>query len=128
MAADSAVGALQRVRAACTALPEVTERLSHGTPTWFVRDRRSFAMFWDDHHGDGRLCLWLAAPPDVRATLVEANPQAYFVPPYVGHRGWVGVRLDRDLPWSAVEYAIADAHRVVEAVTPRPGPARGSPP
>ena len=89
--------ALERVRALCLALPEATERPSHGSPAWFVRDKRCFVMFLDDHHGDGRLALWCAAPEGMQHALVAGDPEAYFVPPYVGHRGWVGVRLDRAL-------------------------------
>jgi hypothetical protein len=106
-------GALARVRAACLALPEVTERLSHGSPTWFVRGRKTFVMFLDNHHDDGRLALWCAAPEGMQETLVRAEPDHYFRPPYVGHRGWIGIRLDRDLPWTEVEGAIEDAYACV---------------
>jgi hypothetical protein len=101
---------LERVRAACLALPEVTERLSHGHPAFFVRGRKAFVMYLDDHHGDGRLALWCAAPAGVQAGLVGTAPEQYFVPPYVGHRGWLGVRLDRGLPWDAIAGAIEDAY------------------
>ena len=101
------------VRAVCTALPDVTERPSHGAPTWFVRDKRAFVMYLDDHHGDGRLALWCAAPPGAQEALV--TDEGYFVPPYVGHRGWVGVRLDRGLPDDEVREACEEAYRVVAA-------------
>ena len=104
---------LERVREACLALPETSERLSHGGPAFFVREKRCFVMYLDDHHGDGRLALWCAAPEGMQHALVSGNPDTYFVPPYVGHRGWVGVRLDRDLPWDEVAGAIEDAWRVV---------------
>ena len=100
---------LERVREACLALPEVTERLSHGAPSFFVRDRRCFVMVMDDHHGDGRFPLWCAAPEGMQHALVAGAPDSYFVPPYVGHRGWIGVRLDRGLPWDEVAGAIEDA-------------------
>jgi hypothetical protein len=105
----AAAGALERVRELCLALPETTERLSHGSPCWFVRDKRCFVMFLDDHHGDGRLALWCAAPEGMQRALVDAAPEHYFVPPYVGHRGWLGVRLDRDLSWDEIAGAIEDA-------------------
>ena len=105
--------ALSRVRRACLALPESSERLSHGAPTFFVRERTAFAMFMDDHHGDGRLALWCAAPEGAQAALVESNPDAYFVPPYVGGRGWLGIRLDRELDWRDVAGAIEDAFAAV---------------
>jgi len=100
--------ALERVRTLCLALPEATERLSHGAPSFFV-GKRTFAMFLDSHHRDGRLALWCAAPPGLQEALVEANADAYFRPPYVGHRGWIGVRLDRDLPWDEIAGALEDA-------------------
>ena len=84
---------LERTREICLALPEVTERLSHGSPTFFVRGKKTFVMYHDDHHGDGRLALWCAAPDGVQAEVVELEPDRFFVPPYVGHRGWVGVQL-----------------------------------
>ena len=104
---------LDRVRAVCLGLPEVTERLSHGSPTFFVRGRRAFVMYLDDHHGDGRLALWCAAPQGMQERLVAGEPEHYFRPPYVGHRGWVGVRLDRDLDFEQVAGAIEDAYATV---------------
>ena len=101
---------LARVRAFCATLPETQERLSHGSPTFFVRGKRAYAMYLDDHHGDGRLALWCAAPPGMQAAFVESRPDCHFVPPYVGHRGWLGVRLDRGLPWDEVEGALEDAY------------------
>jgi hypothetical protein len=101
--------ALARVRAACLALPGVVERPSHGAPTFFVEGKRSFVMFMDHHHDDGRLAIWCAAAEGVQEALVAGNPDAYFRPPYVGHRGWIGVRLDRDLTWDEVAGTIEDA-------------------
>jgi len=100
---------LERVRAICLALPETSERPSHGAPTFFIRGKRSFVMYLDDHHGDGRLAIWCAAPLGAQDELVETAPERYFVPPYVGHRGWIGLRLDRDAAWSEVEAVIEDA-------------------
>jgi hypothetical protein len=103
---------LQRVRAICLALPDVTERLSHGEPSWFVRDKKMFATFADHHHDD-RLAFWCAAPQGEQEALVAADPRRYFVPPYVGGRGWVGVRLDVDVEWPVVEEIVKDAYRTV---------------
>jgi hypothetical protein len=105
--------ALSRVRSLCLALPETTERLSHGAPTWFVRDKKTFVMYLDDHHGDGRLALWCAAPADVQPALVREEPERFFVPPYVGPRGWLGVRLDVDVDWDEVAGIVEDAYRMV---------------
>lgn len=115
--ADVVTDALARVRAACLALPEVGERLSHGAPTFFVRGKKSFVMFHDDHHGDGRLALWVAAAPGVQAEMVDEEPDRFFVPPYVGHRGWLGVRLDCDPDWDEVAGVCADAFRQVAPKT-----------
>ena len=123
MTGSSRAEALARVRALCLALPESNERPSHGSPAFFVRDKRCFVMFLDDHHGDGRLALWCAAPEGMQHALVSGNPESYFVPPYVGHRGWIGVRLDRALGWDEIAGAIEDAwtavapKRLVEAFT-----------
>jgi hypothetical protein len=116
---------LERLRALCLALPEVTERLSHGAPTFFVRGKRAFVMVMTDHHGDGRFALWCAAPDGMQKMLVEADPERFFVPPYVGHRGWLGVRLDRVLHWDEVTGIAEDAYaevapkRLVEATRAR---------
>lgn len=103
--------ALEEVRRICLALPEVTEKLSHGSPTFFAK--KSFLMFHDDHHGDGRLAVWVAAPVGAQDEMVTAEPERFFVPPYVGHRGWLGVRLDLEPDWDEVAQIIVDAYRAV---------------
>ena len=110
---------LERVRRLCLALPEATERLSHGAPTFFVRGKKTFVMFLDDHHGDGRLALWCSAPPGVQAAVVEEDPVRFFVPPYVGHRGWIGVRLDIDVDWDEIAGVVEDAYRDRRPQAPR---------
>src|SRR6266545_3498883 len=102
--------ALQRVRKICLALPEVTERLSHGAPTFFVRGKKTFVMYHDDHHGDGRLALWCPAQPGAQEAMVRVEPDRFFRPPYVGHRGWLGVRLDVDVDWDEVAAIAEDAY------------------
>ena len=104
----------KRMREVCISLPEVTERLSHGTPTWFVRDKKVFAQIWPKgHHSDEFPHLWLAAPPGAQEMLVEADPDRFFRPPYVGGRGWIGVRLDRTVDWDEVADLSRDAYRVI---------------
>ncbi|MBB5773259.1 MmcQ/YjbR family DNA-binding protein [Nonomuraea jabiensis] len=104
--------ALERLRALCLALPEVTERPSHGEPTWFVRGKKTFVMFADHHHDD-RLAFWCAAPPGAQAELVAEDPERFFRPPYVGHRGWLGVYLDVEVDWAEVAEIVADAYRQI---------------
>jgi hypothetical protein len=104
---------LARVRSVCMAFPETIERLSHGAPTFFAGGKKTFVMFLDDHHGDGRLAIWCAAPPGIQATLVDEEPKRFFVPPYVGPRGWVGVRLDVDVDWDEVAGIVEDGFREV---------------
>jgi hypothetical protein len=104
---------LQRIRELCLALPETSERLSHGQPTFFVRDKRSFLMVLDNHHGDGRFAIWCAAEDGAQELLMEADPERFFRPPYVGHRGWLGVRLDRGLNWDELAGIVEDAYAEV---------------
>ena len=103
-----------RLREICLALPEVTERASHGVPTWFVRDKKSFAQLWaDGHHGNAFPHLWCAGLPGAQEALVGSAPDRFFRPPYVGHRGWIGVRLDGDVDWAELAELCADAYRAV---------------
>ncbi|NRQ35926.1 MmcQ/YjbR family DNA-binding protein [Nonomuraea sp. NN258] len=117
---------LDRLRALCLALPEVTERLSHGEPTWFVRGKKTFVMFADHHHDD-RLAFWCAAPPGAQEELVAEAPERFFRPPYVGHRGWLGVYLDVAVDWAEIAEIVADAYRriapksLAERLTPGQG-------
>jgi hypothetical protein len=104
---------LARLRSICLALPAVSERPSHGAPTFFVRGKRSFLMVLTDHHGDGRFAIWCAAEPGVQAMLVDADSERFFVPPYVGHRGWLGFRLDRELDWNELAGIVEDAYAEV---------------
>lgn len=103
---------LPGVRSLCLALPEVTERLSHGQPTWFIRGKTSFVMYSDHLHG-GPLSFWCAAPPGAQDVLVAGAPDRYYIPPYVGGRGWLGVRLDVPLDWAEIGGVISDAYRTV---------------
>jgi hypothetical protein len=105
---------LERLRAICLALPAVTERPSHGAPTFFVQDKKTFVQFWvDGHHQDDFPHLWCAAPPGVQEELVASEPDRFFRPPYVGGRGWIGVRMDGAVDWDEVAGICEDAYRVV---------------
>jgi len=101
---------LPRLRELCLALPEVTEKTSHGEPTWFVR--KTFVMYANHHHDD-RLAFWCAAPPGAQEELVAEDPERFFRPPYVGHRGWLGVYLDVPVDWAEIAEIVTEAYRVI---------------
>ena len=112
----TAARATERVRSLCLALPEATERVSHGEAAWFVRRAPQFVTMADRHHDD-RLALWAAAPAGAQADWVARGRARYFVPPYVGGRGWIGAYLDEPAPdWDAVADIVEDAYR---AIAPR---------
>jgi len=101
----------ERVRAICLGFPGVTEKLSHGAPSFFAG--RQFCAVWvDGHHDQEFPHLWCAAPPGGQEELV-AQGDRYFRPPYVGGRGWVGVRLEGKLDWKELEEVLEDAYRTV---------------
>jgi hypothetical protein len=105
---------LGRLRPACLGLPAVTERESHGAPTFFVQGKRAFVNAWvEGHHDHTFPHLWCAAPAGSQEALIGLDPAAYFRPPYVGGRGWVGVRLDVGLPWDDVVDRCEEAYRAV---------------
>lgn len=105
---------LARLREICSALPEVTERPSHGAPTWFVRDQKAFVTLWQyGHHDHDFPHLWCAAPPGGQVELVATDPDRFFRPPYVGGRGWLGVRLDGKVDWDEIAELCVDAYRAV---------------
>ena len=92
--------------------PETDERISHGSPT-FWGGKKTFASFHDNHHGDGRVAVWVKSEFETQADLVEADPDVFFVPPYVGPSGWLGVRLEGRVDWSMVESVLQDGYRLV---------------
>lgn len=100
------------VRQYCLSLPEVTERLSHGAPAFFVG--RQFLQLWPDgHHEHDFAHLWCAAAPGAQAEHVARGPATFFRPPYVGARGWIGVRLDRAIDPDELALVCLDAYRIV---------------
>lgn len=105
----------ERLRAICLSFEGATEKLSHGSPAFFVGGRL-FATYDDYHHGAKHAATWLAAPPGAQEMLIAADPERYFRPPYVGHRGWVAVVLDTEPDWDDVAGLIADAVEFVRPV------------
>jgi predicted DNA-binding protein (MmcQ/YjbR family) len=104
---------IERARRICLSLPDANEKVSHGEPTWFAGAGKVFAMVDDHHHGAPHLSLWLPAPRGAQEALVASDPDRYFRPPYVGHRGWVGVVLDTKPDWDVVAELVEDAYRLV---------------
>jgi hypothetical protein len=105
---------LERLREICLSFPETTERLSHGAPSFFVRGTKTFVNAWlEGHHADNFPHLWCAALPGAQQELLEQDPDRFFRPPYVGHRGWIGVRLDAGLEWDDLDAICEDAYRAV---------------
>lgn len=100
------------VREICLSFPESEEYLSHGSPNFRVRGK-TYASFLVNHHGDGRVALWLGAPPGAQEQHVRDEPEYFFVPPYVGPRGWLGVELDKGLDWKRVAGLVRDAYEKV---------------
>ena len=101
-----------RVRGICLSLPHVSERTSHGSPAFFAG--KQFVMLWaQGHHDHDFPHMWCAAAPGAQEALVAAEPGGYFRPPYVGGRGWVGVRLDGRVDWREIEFLCEDAYRSV---------------
>lgn len=102
----------ERVRAICLAFPGATERRSHGAPAFFVR-KQFLALWQDGHHDHGFPHVWCAAPPGAQNELVASEPDRFFVPPYVGGRGWLGVRLDGAVDWDEMAGICEEAYRAV---------------
>lgn len=99
----------QAVREVCLWLPEAEESISHGSSSFKVR-RKTFAYFLVNHHGDGRVALWINAGTDAQEACVRADARRFFVPPYVGHRGWLGINLDQGLAWPRIADLVRAAY------------------
>jgi predicted DNA-binding protein (MmcQ/YjbR family) len=100
---------IDRLRTICLALPETVEQEAWGDPTFRVR-AKIFAM---EKRGDGRISVWCKAPPGSQMVLVGADPKRFFVPPYVGHKGWIGMRLDDGPDWSEVAQLVRRSYRLI---------------
>ncbi|UVI32688.1 MmcQ/YjbR family DNA-binding protein [Paenibacillus spongiae] len=101
---------LEQVRQLCLSFPGTNERISHGAPSFFIDDKKSFVQYRSNHHGDGKIALWCAAAPGLQSLLVQADPEIHYVPAYVGHLGWIGMRLDRGAEWEQIAAVIGDAY------------------
>jgi len=112
------------VREICLSLPDSEEFVSHGSPNFRVRDGKTFATYAVNHHGDGHLALWLRSPPGAQSLYTEGEPQYYYVPPYVGPSGWLGVDLDKGLSWLTIADLVREAYVEVapKSLTAQLGP------
>lgn len=99
---------LDKVRRICLSWKGATERPSWGTPAFWA-GKRQFAIYVNDHHGDGITAVWVKAAEGLQSLLMKSNPKVFFSPPYVGVKGWVGIRLDRRPDWKVVEGILGDA-------------------
>jgi hypothetical protein len=118
MTAREVARVLARVRKICLALPESSERLSHGEPTFFVgakngKGGKVFVSIVNDHHGDGIVGITFPAEPGAQAMMIEADPRRFYRPPYVGPSGWVGMRLDVALDWEELAEIAEESWRLV---------------
>ena len=99
------------MRRICSALPQTTEKLSHGAPTFFGA-KKVYAMFVNNHHHDGHIAVWIPVPPGLQATLLKTEPKKFFMPPYVGVKGWVGMELDA-VDDEELGYYLSEAWRLI---------------
>lgn len=111
--ASNSEGHLERVRRICLAMPGVTEKLSHGEPTFFVK-KRVFAMCSNNHHDDGHVAVWIPAQPGEQEALIATSPKTYYRPPYVGVKGWVGIELNQ-IDDEDLGAHLADAWKLISA-------------
>ena len=103
---------LERLRKIIGAWPETDERISHGAPT-FWGGKKTFASFHTFHHADDRIAVWCKSTHEAQAELVEADPEIFFVPPYLGPSGWIGIRLDRGADWEMIASLLEEGYRSV---------------
>ncbi|MDJ0785337.1 MAG: MmcQ/YjbR family DNA-binding protein [Myxococcota bacterium] len=103
---------MERVREIIAAWPETDERISHGAPT-FWGGKKTFATFHANHHGDGRIAVWCKAGPGMQEGLIDADPERFFRPPYLGPSGWVGIRLEGAVDWGVVAGLLEEGYRLV---------------
>ena len=107
---DDSDPAIQRLRKLCLALPETFEKEAWGECTFRVTGGSMFAMTDNHHHGSKHIAVWVKAPHDVQEMLVHADGKRFFVPPYVGAKGWIGIRLDYKVDWEELGDILRDAY------------------
>jgi predicted DNA-binding protein (MmcQ/YjbR family) len=118
-AASGGSAELERLRKICMAIPGAFEKLSHGEPTWFTGPKgKVFAMFDNHHHGAAHISAYFAASIEAQELLVADDPDRYWVPPYVGHKGWIAVVLDTRPDWKAVARLAQEAFASMAAAKP----------
>jgi predicted DNA-binding protein (MmcQ/YjbR family) len=119
-ASGAGASELAKLRKICLAMPGAIEKLSHGEPTWFTGEKgKVFAMFDNHHHGAAHISVHVAATLDAQDMLVTQDPERYWVPPYVGHKGWVGIVLDTGPDWKEVEHLVRAAYTMIAAPKPK---------
>jgi hypothetical protein len=107
---DESDPAIQRLRELCLALPEAFEKEAWGECTFRVTGGSMFAMTDNHHHGSKHIAVWVKAPREVQEILVNADAKRFFVPPYVGSKGWLGVRLDYKVDWDELAEILRDGY------------------
>lgn len=107
---DDSNAAIKRLREICLALPEATEKEAWGECTFRVAGGTMFAMTDNNHHDSGHVAVWVKAPAMAQEILVGSDPRRFFRPPYMGHKGWVGVRLDVAVDWEQLAAILKDGH------------------
>lgn len=107
---DDSNRAIRRLREVCLALPGAFEKEAWGECTFRVTGGSMFAMTDNNHHDSGHVAVWVKAPPMVQEILINADPKRFFVPPYMGHKGWVGVRIDFKVNWNEVAGIVKDGY------------------
>ena len=109
--------AVERLRRICLGLPGVTEKIAWGELTWRVG--KIFAQMDTHHHGSDHVAVWLAVPPGLQEALIAEDPERFFRPPYVGQKGWVGVRIDGRLDGDVLASVVRDAHEFITSPATR---------
>lgn len=107
---DDSNPALKRLREICLALPQAFEKEAWGECTFRVTAGSMFAMTDNNHHQSGHVAVWVKAPSMVQEILVNSDPRRFFVPPYMGPKGWVGVRLDHKVNWDELAAILKDGY------------------